>query len=550
MENFSSVMTIIGGLGMFLFGIGIMADGLQKVAGDKTHQIMGELTKNMFRRVLFGAILTALIHSSAATTVIVVGLVNAGLLSLYQAAGVIMGANIGTTITAWMVSMLEWAPFLQLETFAPLFLLIGAFLIALTKSERKKNVGNILVGIGLLFVGLSMVNQGVEPFKEAEIFVIAFQAMGKNPLLAILVGTVVTALIQSSTATISILQTMAYAGMVNWGSAVFITMGSNIGTCVTALLSGLNVKANAKRASIIHLLFNVFGTVVVGIIVYIAFLIMPDLALSSINSTKLAIFHTCFNVVTTIILIPFCKQLVNIAQRLVKDDPLEIAQDEQQHLTQKVMEKPIVAYETLINSVKKMCEFTIKNYDETLKAFLNEDLVTALKAIDNREQMQRLQRDVMDYMGRIDTSNYNKKQMMMVNDWVYTIGDLERINARVENIAELAETMHLEDKHFSDTAKDDLKQMIEQTAFSIKEAVDIRLNKNIDKIKIVEESEKKVDNLEIELRNKHILRLVDGNCNAQSSVVFLDVLSNLERISDHAINIVNYVEQETKEEHK
>ena len=271
MEHIEMLFRFAGGLGMFLYGMNVMADGLQKSAGDRMKHLLEFLTRNRLMGILVGAGVTAIIQSSSATTVMVVGFVNAGLMTLVQAVGVIMGANIGTTITAWLVSMSEWGSMLKPEFFAPLLIGIGAFMMLFAKREKVKDVSEILVGFGVLFVGLSFMSDSITPYRDAPIFSEAFRILGSNPILGILTGLVVTAIIQSSSASVGILQTLAANGVVNWSSAVFITLGQNIGTCVTALLSSLGANRTAKRAAVIHLLFNVVGAVVFGIGMFVIF---------------------------------------------------------------------------------------------------------------------------------------------------------------------------------------------------------------------------------------------------------------------------------------
>ena len=275
LEGISVLFSFIGGLGMFLYGMHVMANGLQHFAGGKMQRLMSFLTQNRLMAILVGTLVTAVIQSSSATTVMVVGFVNAGMLNLSQAVGVIMGANIGTTITAWLVSLSEFGSFLNPEFYAPLLLGIGAFVILFTKSEKKKQIGEILIGFAILFIGLSFMSDAIKPYRDSPVFSNAFTVLGKNPVLAILTGTVVTAIIQSSSASVGILQTLAMNGIVNWRSAVFITLGQNIGTCVTALLSGVGSDRNGKRAAVIHLLFNVIGAVLFGVAMYVLFLIFP-----------------------------------------------------------------------------------------------------------------------------------------------------------------------------------------------------------------------------------------------------------------------------------
>lgn len=319
MEGLNALLLFAGGLGMFLYGMDLMAEGLQQAAGDKTRRLLEALTKNPLMGLLAGALVTAIIQSSSATTVMVVGFVNAGLMSLYQACSVIMGANIGTTMTSWIVSMGEWASFLKPEMIAPILLLSGVGIHMMARSSRLKDGAKILIGFGILFTGLSSMSGSIKPFVDAPIFRTIFETLGSNPILGILAGAGVTAIIQSSSASMGILQTMAMAGAVNWGSAVFIALGQNIGTCVTAVLSAVSGDTSAKRAAMIHLEFNVIGAAIVGLAAVIFFMFYPSLMTAHISSSGLAIFHTSFNVVVTILLFPFQKGLVHLSQFLVPD---------------------------------------------------------------------------------------------------------------------------------------------------------------------------------------------------------------------------------------
>ena len=296
-ETLGTVFAFAGGLGMFLYGMNVMGDGLQKAAGNKMHNFLGKITSNRFLGVLVGTLITAIIQSSSATTVMVVGFVNAGLLNLSQAAGVIMGANIGTTITSWIVSMneWEWASVLKPSFFAPLLIGIGAFLIMFCKSEKKKEAGEILSGLGLLFIGLEFMSNAIEPYSNSPVFYQAFRVLGKNPVFGILTGLIVTALIQSSSASVGILQTLALNGVVGWNSAVYITLGQNMGTCVTALISSAGANRTAKRAAVIHFLFNFIGAVVFGLLMFFIFLWNPAFANATISSVDISIFHSIYD---------------------------------------------------------------------------------------------------------------------------------------------------------------------------------------------------------------------------------------------------------------
>ncbi len=303
----SSLFEFAGGIGMFLYGMNIMADGMQKSAGGKMKKLLGYLTRNRLLAVLVGALITAIIQSSGATTVMVVGFVNAGLMSLVQAVGVIMGANIGTTITAWIVSLGQLGDavkVMQPSFYAPLLIGIGAFVILFAKTGKTKNIGEIIVGIGLLFEGLYFMSSSIAPYTDAPIFAQAFKVVGSNPFLGILIGIIVTAILQSSSASVGILQTLAISGIVTTNAALYITLGQNIGSCVTAIISSAGTTRTAKRAACMHLLFNVAGAVLFGTIGFVLFMIFPQLASYNINSVEISIFHTFFNITCTAVMFP------------------------------------------------------------------------------------------------------------------------------------------------------------------------------------------------------------------------------------------------------
>ncbi|MCI8506614.1 MAG: Na/Pi cotransporter family protein [Lachnospiraceae bacterium] len=308
----------IGGLGMFLYGMKVMSDGLQRAAGNRMKRLFSFITKNPLSGILSGLLLTSVIQSSSAATVMVVGFVNAGFLSLSQSVGIIMGANIGTTITAWMVSMREWAQVLRPEFFAPVLLGIGAFLLLLTQKKRPQTVGSVLVGFGLLFIGLSFMSGSIAPYQDSPVFAKLFTFLGKNPLLGLLVGMAVTALVQSSSASMGILQTLAMNGIVTFRCAVYLTLGQNIGTCMTALLASLTAGQTARQAALIHLLFNVIGTACFGTAMFFLFAADPHWAGAAISGTQISVFHTVFNLGTTLLLFPFTEKLVKLSEKLIR----------------------------------------------------------------------------------------------------------------------------------------------------------------------------------------------------------------------------------------
>lgn len=547
-DDLGMLFKFIGGLGLFLYGMNIMADGLQRSTGGKMQKLMGFLTKNRLVAVMVGAGVTALIQSSSATTVMVVGFVNAGMLSLAQAVGVIMGANIGTTITAWIVSMSEWGAVMKPEFFAPVLVGIGAFFILFSRSENKKKIGEILVGFGVLFIGLSFMSDSIKPYREAPIFASAFAVLGKNPLLAIIAGGIVTAIIQSSSASVGILQTLAMNGIVNWQSAVFITLGQNIGTCVTAIISSAGAGKNAKRASVIHLLFNAIGAAVFGIIMFVVFKINTAWASSAINSVEISIFHTIFNIMNTLILFPFGNLLVKLSEIFVRDgeetEEESLVQEMSRRLDRRILNNPTFAIETALKEVAFMGKVTLENLKLSIDAMKENDKIKTRQVFKTEKDINGMEKLLTEYLVEVDNLSLTEEQHLVIKNLFYTISDIERVGDHGENIAELADTKRRDKIEFSPKAVKDLDKISGETLRTLEFAIDARRTHDKGLIKFVENGENRVDKLEEELRDKHIQRLSKGKCVAESGVLFLDIMSNLERIADHAKNIAGYVETE------
>ncbi len=549
LENLGNLFTFIGGLGLFLYGMNTMADGLQKSASGKMKSLLGYLTNNRFLGVVFGAVITAIIQSSSATTVMVVGFVNAGILTLVQAVGVIMGANIGTTITAWIVSMNEWGSALKPEFFAPLLVGIGVVAFMFFNKQKVKEVGQILVGFGVLFIGLSFMSGAIEPYKDAPIFSEAFRILGQNPFFGILAGLVVTAIIQSSSASVGILQTLAINGVVNWRSAIFITLGQNIGTCVTALLSSVGAQKNAKRAAVIHLLFNVFGAAIFGIIMYVIFAVNQKLAMSTISTVEISIFHTVFNITNTLLLFPFAKLLVRLSERIVPDkhpDDEEIDEVAEvcRALDDRILENPGFAIETANREVVVMGNVAIKTARMAMQGLLEKDTKAIEYVFRKEEVINELEKVLTEYLVKVDNLSLSEEQHDKIKNLLYTVSDIERVGDHCENIVELAKKRVEMNLHFSDVGYEDLKQIISEVMISLEGCIEARESMDFNTVRKVGRSEDEVDNLEDDLRDKHIIRLSQGKCDTESGLLFLDVISNLERISDHAYNIAGYVQSE------
>lgn len=546
LKDLEMLFCFVGGLGMFLYGMHIMADGLQKSAGGKLKDLMAFLTKNRFVAVLVGAGITAIIQSSSATTVMVVGFVNAGMLNLTQAVGVIMGANIGTTITAWLVSLSEFGSVLKPEFYAPVLVGIGAFFILFSKSEKRKKTGEIFVGIGILFIGLSFMSDAIKPYRDSQIFTDAFAILGKNPLLAIVAGLVVTAIIQSSSASVGILQTLALNGIVTWRSAVFITLGQNIGTCVTALLSGAGASKNAKRASVIHLLFNVIGTVIFGVAMYFIFLFNAEWATSTISSVEISIFHTIFNISCTVLLFPFAKGLVWLSEHLLrggKDETEDVTfiDDVKRKLDKRVLGNPAFALETVKQEVDFMGELALNNLKRAVEAVKLKERTAIEDVLKTETDINQLDRMLTSFLVEVDNLSLTEHQHLLVKNMFYTISDIERISDHCENIVELAQMM-IDDKiEFSKKGSADLDEITQETITAVTLALEARRTGSRKTAYQVETVENNVDKMEEEFREKHIARLSKGKCTPENGVIFLDIMNNLERVADHANNIAGYV---------
>ncbi|MCT4597197.1 MAG: Na/Pi cotransporter family protein [Vallitalea sp.] len=539
----------IGGFGMFLYGMNIMADGLQKSAGNKMKSLLGALTNNRFLAVTVGAVVTAIIQSSSACTVMVVGFVNAGLFNLSQAVGVIMGANIGTTITSWIVSSEEWLVFFKPSKIAPLAIGIGAILLFFSKNQRKKQIGEIIIGFGLLFIGLDYMKDAIDPFKDSPAFTEAFKTFGRNPILGILAGALVTAIIQSSSASVSILQAVATVSFVPWSAAVYIILGQNIGTCVTAMLSSIGANKTAKRAAYIHLLFNIIGTVIfaVGCVIFFTF-INPDFGNNvAISMVGISIFHTIFNVSNTVILFPFANKLVSLSMKIVRGDDNEDENDEDlalRHLDERILETPSFAVENAIKEVVIMGYRAVENAKLATSALIEKDKSKVDKVVEEEKNINKLERLITEYLVKISNSSINESQHEIVTNLFHTVNDIERVGDHAENIAELADYYIENELTFSDSAKQEIEDISNRSIETIELAIKARENDDVDVVRKVEQNEDLVDSLEEELREKHIRRLAQNICDSTTGVVFLDLISNYERISDHALNVAYYVRDE------
>lgn len=546
------LIPFVGGLGLFIYGMQIMAQGLQNAAGSKMKKLLEALTHNKVLGVLLGTVVTAIIQSSSATTVMVVGFVNAGLMNLTQAMSVIMGANIGTTVTGWLVSSVEWAKFLSPTVIAPVVVMIGVIILIAAKKASHKEVASIVIGFGILFIGIQMMSDAVYPLRDSEVFKTLFVTLGTNPLLGILAGAVVTAVIQSSSASVGILQTLAASGLVPFNAAVYIIMGQNIGTCVTAMLSGIGASKNAKCAAYMHLLFNVTGTVIFSVFSIIFFkIINPQIGMGIITQTKISGVHTAFNIITTVLLFPFSKYIITIAKKLngVKE-VVEVDESELVHLDDRVLETPSFAVQSAVKEVVRMGHIVEENLNTAVQAILEKDNEKAMEVIRREEVIDSICDGISLYLVKICNTHINAKENSIVTSLLTVVGDMERVGDHCENLADLAQDMITEKVEFSDMAIMELKEMIQHSVNSYGNSLKSLEFSDVSFAREVVREEDIVDDMESELRDRHIQRLAANLCSAPSGVRFLDLLTNLERVSDHALNIAQVVLNENRKEKK
>ena len=544
------VLTLIGGLCLFLFGMNLMGDALERSAGSKLEHMIGKLTTGKFAGLMTGLGVTAVIQSSSATTVMVVGFVNAGLMNLTQAITVIMGANIGTTITGWLVSSAEWAKFLSPSTLAPLAVMAGVIISLVGKKAKSKDVAAIIIGFGILFIGMSTMSDAVKPLRESETFKTMFISLGANPFMGILAGAVVTAIIQSSSASQGILLSLAAAGLVPTKAAVFIIMGQNIGTCVTAILSSVGASKNAKCVGTMHLLFNITGTILFTIIALIVFAKAdPSLGEGIITMTQISAIHTAFNIGTTIVMIPLSGLIIKIAMKVNGITKIE-TEDETQlvHLDKRMMSTPAVAVAGAKLETIRLGRIARENLIMALETLETHD-GDKIAAVKQKEGViNKVCDSVSEYLVELVMHHLNDRDNETVTSLLNTISDIERIGDHAENIAELADSMRNEDISFSETAMGELAEMAKTTVASYDNAIKATELDDVSYAVKTAFLERQVDKMEKDLRAGHISRLSNAECTVNAGIHFLDLLGNLERVSDHAMNIAQVVLNDHRKE--
>ena len=541
--NIFSVISLAGGIALFLYGMSIMGSGLEKLAGGKMEGILKKLTSTTVMAVISGAVLTGLIQSSAATTVIVIGLVNSGIMQLPQAIGVIMGANIGTTVTGQIIRLSDLGGenvFLQLlkpTPLAPIFAFIGAILFVFFKAPGKRNIGQILVGFGVLFTGMFTMENAVAPLKDSPLFLKLFSSL-QNPILGILAGALVTIAIQSSSASVGILQALSTTGAVTWGSAIPIILGQNIGTCSTPLIASIGASKGAKRAAFVHLYFNIIGTVVFMTVLYgVRYTVGVPFWNDVMNRGDIANFHTFFNVVTTLMFIPFTKVLARLATLTIPDKGDEEQDSEMPVLDERLFGSPAVAIQQAHGAVEKMAQNARLNYDVAIPLLYDHNIETIAQVNAREDIIDKLEYYIGNYLVKVADRELSETESRKVSDLLAYITEFERIGDYVINVVERSGEIFDKELTFSESARYELDVLDKAIKEIIQLAEKSFRHSDAELAASVEPLEETIDSICELLHSRHIERLQNGQCAIQSGVVFLEVLTNLERIADHCSNI-------------
>jgi phosphate:Na+ symporter len=525
------IVGLLAGLAVFLYGMKIMSDALQRSAGGRMKRLLEILTTNRFLGVMVGAAITAIIQSSSATTVMVVGLVNAGIMNLTQSIGVIMGANIGTTMTAQLIAF-------KFNDIIPYTLIIGAALLLFATKKSYKLLGEFFIGFGLLFSGMHEMSAAMKPLKDIEGFAQLMVNLQHNPMLGVLVGLALTAIIQSSSATIGILQALAFQGLIPIEAALPILFGENIGTCVTALLASVGTTITAKRAAVMHLTFNLIGTVIFIII------LKPVIWLIGFTATdvarQIANAHTFFNIANVIVQFPFAMFIIKFVTKVVpgedKHDEFEL-----QYLDSRLLETPTVAVVQIVKEIIRMGEIARSNVKNGVDVIINFNDKLIDKIYDNEKVINELEKKIGEYLVTVANTAISEDQRYKVSALFNTIHDIERIGDHAENLAEIAQYKVDNKIAFSDSAVEELKLISEKVDGALVNALEALKTENPLLVERVDDYENTVDDLRDQFKEAHIKRLNEGNCNISAGVLFLDLITNLERVSDHSVNIADIV---------
>ena len=532
--SFGTILTMAGGLGLFLFGMELMSDSIEKVAGARLRRILEIFTTNRFMGMIVGIIFTGIIQSSSACTVMVVSFVNSGLMNLYQAAGVILGANIGTTITSQMVSF-------NLSKIAPLILLVGVVVMMFTKKEKVRKVAEVVVGFGILFVGLSTMSQAMANMKNEPQVVNLLMSL-KNPFLATLMGFALTAIIQSSSVTVSIVLLLANQDLLPLPITLYIILGCNIGACATAMLASMTGKKDAKRAALIHLLFNIIGTVIIYIALFVAGDQIVELikSISADNGRFVANAHTLIKIAQVIMLFPFTGWLVKMTYLIVPGEDQKVGYRESyqlKYIGDKVVFNPATAVVEVIKELERMASLAEENLNRAMNALITLDEEDIEEVYEVEKNINFLNHAITDYLVKINQTTLPIEDLNSLGALFHVVNDIERIGDHAENVADAARQRKEEGVSISKEAQKELGDMLEMVNKIIRYAVEMFAKSDESHMQEIVTLEDQVDEKERELQKKHVERLTKGECSPEAGMIFSDIVSGLERVADHATNI-------------
>ncbi len=552
-----NIFTLLGGLAFFLYGMTVMSGGLEKVAGGKMEQLLREMTSNPIKSLVLGMGITVIVQSSSAVTVMLVGLVNSGIMNLTQAIGVIMGSNVGTTVTAWILSLsgIEsdniFVQLLKPESFSPLLALAGVIMMMASKKSKTKNVGTILIGFAILMFGMELMKNAMSPLADMPEFTNILTAFS-NPLFGILIGTVVTAVIQSSAASVGILQALSLTGSISYGMAFPIIMGQNIGTCISAVLSAIGVNTNARRVAAAHIMFNILGTIIfmIGFQIVTSFWVIP-LFSKSINPFGIAVLHSIFNLATTAMLFPFTKQLEKIAVFMVKDD--KDAKEKEVIIDERLLLSPSFAIgecARLTAEMAKIVEYNFLNSTKMLKSYHQR---SAEHIAENELQIDTYEDKLGSFLLKLSARQLSDEDSNRITQLLLTIGDYERIGDHASYILKIAETMHEKKQKFSPEAIEELKVIVHAVSEIFRMTLEVFTGDNVILAQEVEPLEQVIKKNIRKVKSRHVKRLKDGLCSVDVSFMFSDLMNDLRRIAAHCSNIATcaiQIKESSMEKHE
>lgn len=552
-----NVLTLVGGLCLFLFGMNLMGQALERRAGGKLRSLLDKMTSRVFVGFLTGLGITAIIQSSSATTVMVVGFVNSGLMTLRQAINVIMGANVGTTVTAWLLSLAGidsgslWIQLLKPSSFTPVLALVGIIFYMFCKDAKKKDTGTILLGFATLMFGMETMSGAVAGLKDVPEFTQLF-LMFRNPVLGVLVGAVLTGIIQSSSASVGILQALSVTGSVSYAAAIPIIMGQNIGTCVTALISSVGASKNAKRAALIHLYFNIIGTVLFMVVFYAINAVFPFAFMdSAANAAGIAVIHTTFNIIATAVLLPFSGTLEKLATLTVRDNDTVERIDDFQLLDERFLSNPAFAVEQCKVVTDRMAELTREAIFDAINLIdggaYTQEMADRVEALETK--IDRYEDKLGTYMVKLSRAKLSRKDGHTLSLLLHSISDFERISDHAVNLMDSVQEMHDKKMSFSSAAAGELHVFADAVRDIVNRSFDSFLHDDVKLAKTVEPLEACIDDINVNVKSRHIERLTTGQCTIELGFVLTDISTNFERVSDHCSNIAVYQIQVPKDEY-